>query len=175
MNYSTLIKTNEIQGEIIYETDMSEREVREKFQSLVASRTVNKNPFYYLRHPFYFAKRINYFKFQIKQEYIYIRRGFNTPPIYIYFDSRSVEKTIVRFHSSYLRLTKWFLLAFLALGGYQSYQQFIESGLDKVTFLTIALWLLVCLFVTSVVYGREKLANYYFKRAVNRIVNDINS
>jgi len=175
MNYSTLIKTNEIQGEIIYETDLSEREIREKFQSLVASRTVNKNPFYYLRHPFYFAKRINYFKFQIKQEYVYIRRGFNVPPIYIYFENRSVGKTAVRFSASYLRLAKWIFFFFLAFGGYQSYQQFMESSLDKVTLLTIALWLIVCLVVTGVTFGQEKLTNYYFKRSVEMIVNDINS
>lgn len=175
MNCSTLVKTSETAGEVIYETALSEKEVREKVQSLITSGTTNSNPFYYLRHPFYFNKRINYFKFQIKQEYIYIRRGFNTPPIYIYFENRSVGKTAVRFSASYLRLAKWIFFFFLAFGGYQSYQQFMESSLDRVTLLTIALWLIVCLVVTGVTFGQEKLTNYYFKRSVEMIVNDINS
>jgi hypothetical protein len=171
----TLHKISETTGEVTYETEATENDVRDKIQALITKGTVEKNPFYYMRNPMVMVKKVNYFLFRVKPEYIYVRRSFMAPPYYLYFKKGAGSKSTMLFKANYLRLWLPFSLVFFALAIFQCYTQFQEAGFGKDTLLIIAMYFILTVIVSGIAYSQDWVNSYFFKKSVAQLVNDIHA
>jgi len=167
-------KSGETKKTVTCQADCTKKEIYERVEILI-SNFKKISQLYFLTHPLYLFKFINYYGVRLNSDYIFVSRSVTTAPIYIYFEDLSPATTELTFKASYLPVFRWALYVSIPLMIYSLYQSFQRDTSTKVILIAIGFCLIIWSFIALLAFGHERLIQYFFKRDVSKIIQDLSS